>query len=38
MAKAMLAAKACGEDQIVAVERALGWERLNALVAEAEKV
>jgi hypothetical protein len=25
MAKAMLAAKACGEDQIAAVERALGW-------------
>ena len=38
MAKAMLAAKACGEDQIAAVERALGWERLNALVAEADKV
>ena len=38
MAKAMLAAKVCGEDQIVAVERALGWERLNALVAEVEKV
>ncbi len=29
MAKAMLAAKEKGEDQIVAVERALGWERLN---------
>lgn len=38
MAKAMLAAKACGEDQIAAVERALGWERLNTLVAEADKV
>ncbi len=38
MAKAMLAAKACGEDQIAAVERALGWARLNTLVAEADKV
>jgi TnpA family transposase len=38
MAKAMLAAKACGDDQIAAVERSLGWERLNALVAEADKV
>ncbi len=38
MAKAMLAAKACGEDQIAAVERALGWERLNTMVAEADKV
>jgi hypothetical protein len=38
MAKAMLAAKACGEDQIAAVERALGWERLNTLVAEADKI
>ena len=36
MAKAMLAAKATGEDQIVAVERAVGWERLKTLVAEAE--
>ena len=36
MAKAMLAAKAQGEDQIAAVERALGWERLKALVTEAE--
>ena len=38
MAKAMLAAKACGEDQIAAVERALGWERLNTLVAEADQI
>jgi hypothetical protein len=38
MAKAMLAAKACGEDQIATVERVLGWERLNTLVAEADKV
>ena len=38
MAKAMLAAKASGEDQIAAVERALGWERLNSLVAEADKL
>ena len=37
MAKAMLAARACGQDQIAAVERALGWERLKTLVAEAEK-
>jgi TnpA family transposase len=36
MAKAMLAAKAKGEDQIVAVERSLGWERLKTLVAETE--
>lgn len=38
MAKAMLAAKASGEDQVAAVERALGWERLKTLVAEAEPV
>jgi TnpA family transposase len=38
MAKAMLAAKACGEDQVATVERALGWERLKTLVAEADKV
>ena len=37
MAKAMLTAKALGEDQIAAVERALGWERLKAVVAEADK-
>lgn len=37
MAKAMLAAKAKGEDQVAAVERALGWERLKALVEEADK-
>lgn len=38
MAKAMLAAKESGEDQDAAVERSLGWERLKALVAEAEIV
>jgi hypothetical protein len=38
MAKAMLAAKASGEDQDAAVERSLGWERLKALVAETEIV
>ena len=37
MAKAMLAAKDKGEDQVAAVERALGWERLKALVEEADK-
>jgi len=37
MAKAMLAAKAQGEDQIAAVERALGWERLKTMVSEAEQ-
>ena len=37
MAKAMLAAKEHGEDQIAAVERALGWERLKTLVDEADK-
>ena len=31
MAKAMLAAKAKNEDQVAAVERALGWERLKIL-------
>ena len=36
MAKAMLAAKANNEDQVAAVERALGWERLKTLVAETE--
>jgi TnpA family transposase len=36
MAKAMLAAKEKGEDQIAAVERSLGWERLRTLVSEAE--
>ena len=36
MAKAMLAAKERGEDQVAAVERALGWERLKTLVAETE--
>ena len=34
MAKAMLAAKDRGEDQVAAVERALGWERL--MVSETE--
>jgi hypothetical protein len=38
MAKAMLAAKDKGEDQVAAVERALGWERLKVLVSEAEGV
>jgi TnpA family transposase len=38
MAKAMLAAKASGQDQVAAVERSLGWERLKTLVAEADKV
>src|SRR5271166_4353580 len=36
MAKAMLAAKEKGEDQVSAVERSLGWERLRTLVAETE--
>ena len=36
MAKAMLVAKEKGEDQVVAVERALGWERLRTLVLETE--
>ncbi len=38
MAKAMLAAKACGEDQIETVERALGWDRLNGLLLETDKI
>src|SRR5277367_3440824 len=38
MAKAMLAARAKNEDQVAAVERSLGWERLKALVSEAEAV
>ena len=37
MAKAMLAAKDHGEDQVAAVERALGWKRLKTLVDEADK-
>lgn len=37
MAKAMLVAKDAGQDQVVAVERALGWKRLKELVAETEK-
>ncbi|MGH6837137.1 MAG: DUF4158 domain-containing protein [Methylocella sp.] len=36
MAKAMLAAKDRGEDQVAAVERSLGWERLKTLVSKAE--
>jgi TnpA family transposase len=36
MSKAMLAAKAKNEDQVAAVERALGWERLKTLVSETE--
>ena len=36
MAKAMLAAKARNEDQVAAVERTLGWERLKTLVSETE--
>ena len=36
MAKAMLAAKDKGEDQVAAVERALGWGRLKTLVAQTE--
>ena len=36
MAKAMLVAKASGEDPVAAVERALGWERLKELVAETQ--
>src|SRR5271166_767769 len=38
MAKSMLAAKAKNEDQVAAVERSLGWERLKTLVSEAEAV
>jgi TnpA family transposase len=34
----MLAAKDSGLDQVAAVERALGWERLRTLVAEAEPI
>ena len=37
MAKAMLAAKDKDEDQVAAVERALGWKRLKTIVDEAEK-
>jgi hypothetical protein len=36
MAKAMLAAKERGEDQVAAVEHALDWERLKTLVAKTE--
>ena len=38
MAKAMLTAKDSGADQVATVERAVGWERLKTLVAEADKV
>jgi TnpA family transposase len=38
MAKAMLTAKDSGADQVETVERAVGWERLKTLVAEADKV
>jgi TnpA family transposase len=37
MARAMLAAKEHGEDQVTTVERALGWKRLKAIVDEADK-
>ncbi len=37
MAKAMLAAKDKDEDQVAAVENALGWKRLKSIVDEAEK-
>jgi len=37
MAKAMLAAKDKGEDQVTAVERSLGWKRLKTIVDEADK-
>ena len=33
-----VAAKASGADQVATVERALGWERLKTLVAEADKI
>ena len=36
MAKAMLAAKEKGEDQVAAVECSLGWDRLKTLVVETE--
>ena len=36
MAKAMLAAKDKDEDQVAAVEDALGWKRLKTIVDEAE--
>ncbi len=36
MANAMLIAKEKGEDQVAAVEHALGWDRLKTLVAETE--
>jgi hypothetical protein len=37
MARAMLAAKDKDEDQVAAVEDALGWERLKSIVDEADK-
>ena len=36
MAKAMLAAKESGQDQIAGVETALGWKRLKILVSEVD--
>jgi TnpA family transposase len=36
MAKAMLAAKAAGADPLAAVDNAIGWQRLEALVGETE--
>ena len=38
MAKAMLTAKDTGAELVETVERAVGWERLRTLVAEADKV
>jgi TnpA family transposase len=36
MARAMLSAKEKNEDQVTAVERSLGWDRLKVLVSEVE--
>jgi hypothetical protein len=38
MAKAMLSARERGEDPASAVDGALGWDRLSALVSEADKL
>jgi TnpA family transposase len=38
MAKAMLAAKAAGADPLAAVESAIGWQRLETLISDAETV
>ena len=38
MAKAMLAAKASGDDPLAAVESAIGWRRLKTLVDDAKSV